>query len=245
MAESSSSTERGITGPPPGFSLPVKLGAGSQIEPINTNKLLIPTLGAPGTSSAAPSGFGLTGLSLQGLAGGSRSGCEQSSGGGFSLSSLASSHLASTGLQSSLSSGGGTQAPSLLSLANTAAPSPSLSNLASSHLGMGSAASQGSTFTIPSIFGEKKEERGSVSRSVKTSDHSEINLMSALKLNNDLEVTQKKAETKSLKVDENILNINILVPHNSFDSIKSILRKRSKTPFSYTLTRYVIVMVKL
>ena len=107
------------------------------------------------------------------------------------------------------------------------------------------AASQGSTFTIPSIFGEKKEERGSLSTSVKTSDHSEINLMSALKLNNDLEVTQKKAETKSLKVEENILNINILVPHDSFDSIKSILRKRSKTPFSYTLTRYVIAMVKL
>ena len=76
---------------------------------------------------------------------------------------------------------------------------------------------------------------------MKTSDHSEINLMSALKLNNDLEITQKKAETKSLKVDENILNINILVAHNSFDSIKSILRKRTKTPFSYTLTRYVIL----
>ena len=226
MAERSPSTERGITGPPPGFSLPVKLGGGPQTEPINTNKLLIPTLGASGTSSAAPSGFGLSGLSLQGSA------VLQSSG-GFSLSSLASSHLAST------------QAPSLLSLANTAAASPSLCKLASSHLGMGLAASQGSTFTIPSIFGEKKEERGSLSTSVKTSDHSEINLMSALKLNNDLEVTQKEAEIKSLNVEENILNINILVPHNSFDSIKSILRKRSKTPFSYTLTRYVIAMLKL
>ena len=221
-----------LTRPPPGFSQPVKLGTSVQSLQVSSSKLLIPTLG--GSSSAAPSGFGLGGLSLQGLAGGS--GSDQPSG-GLSLSSLASSHLASTGVPSRLSS------PSLglLSRPNTAAPS--LSNLASSHLG--SSASQGSTFTIPSIFGKKKEESGSVSTAVKSSDQPEINLMSALKLNSDLEITQKKAEAKSLKVDENVLNINILVAHNSFDSIKSILRKRTKTPFSFTITRYVNVMATI
>jgi len=99
--------------------------------------------------------------------------------------------------------------------------------LASSHLGQ--PASQGSIFNIPSIFGEKKVESGSV--------QPEINLMSALKLNSDLEITNKKAETSSLKVEENIVNINILVPHNNFHNIKSILRKRTKTPFSFALTR--------
>lgn len=84
-----------------------------------------------------------------------------------------------------------------------------------------------------------------MSTAVKSSDQPEINLMSALKLNSDLEITQKKAEAKSLKVDENVLNINILVAHNSFDSIKSILRKRTKTPFSFTITRYVNIMVTI
>ena len=84
-----------------------------------------------------------------------------------------------------------------------------------------------------------------MSTAVKSSDQPEINLMSALKLNSDLEITQKKAEAKSLKLDENVLNINILVAHNSFDSIKSILRKRTKTPFSFTITRYVNVMATI
>ena len=84
-----------------------------------------------------------------------------------------------------------------------------------------------------------------MSTAVKSSDQPEINLMSALKLNSDLEITQKKAEAKSLKLDENVLNINILVAHNSFDSIKSILRKRTKTPFSFTITRYVNIMVTI
>ena len=84
-----------------------------------------------------------------------------------------------------------------------------------------------------------------MSTAVKSSDQPEINLMSALKLNSDLEITQKKAEAKSLKVDENVVNINILVAHNSFDSIKSILRKRTKTPFSFTITRYVNIMVTI
>ena len=79
-----------LTRPPPGFSQPVKLGTSAQSLQVSSSKLLIPTLG--GSSSAAPSGFGLGGLSLQGLAGGS--GCDQPSG-GLSLSSLASSHLAS------------------------------------------------------------------------------------------------------------------------------------------------------
>ena len=84
-----------------------------------------------------------------------------------------------------------------------------------------------------------------MSTAVKSSDQPEINLMSALKLNSDLEITQKKAEAKILKVDENVVNINILVAHNSFDSIKSILRKRTKTPFSFTITRYVNIMVTI
>jgi hypothetical protein len=227
--ERSSNTEgASIARHPPGFcENPVLLGTSSQAPQINTNQLLIPTLGARGSSllssTPAPSGFGLTGLSLQGLAGGpsSGSGCQKS------LSSLASSHLASTAVQSSLSS------PSL----SLPAPSPSLSNLASSHLGLAGGGSQGATFTIPTIFGEKKEERDSVSTPVRSSAQPEINLMSALKLNSDPEITNMKAETRSPKVEENILNINILVPHNSFDSIKSILRKRTKTPFSFALTR--------
>ena len=206
----------GMTRPPPGFS------DNSQTQQVATKQLLIPTLGVLGSSPLLSSpGLGLTALSPS-----PASGCQQS------LSSLASSHLANTGLQTRLSSL--SSQPASLSLTTlSAAPKPggpSLSNLASSHLGQ--PASQGSTFNIPSIFGEKKVESGSV--------QPEINLMSALKLNSDLEITNKKAETSSLKVEENIVNINILVPHNNFHNIKSILRKRTKTPFSFALTRYVI-----
>jgi len=84
------------------------------------------------------------------------------------------------------------------------------------------------------LLGKKKEERDSIARS---SDQPEINLMSALKLDNDQEVQEKKTENRNVPEDENILNINILVPKDGFDSIRSILRTRTKTPFSFTLTR--------
>merc|ERR1711917_43458 len=61
--------------------------------------------------------------------------------------------------------------------------------------------------------------------------------MSALKLDNDNQIQEKKTETNNVLAEENILNINILVPQGGFDSIRSILRKKTKSPFSFTLTR--------
>jgi len=143
---------------------------------------------------------------------------------GLSLSSLATSHLATTGPQISLS--GSLTAPS--------DTKPSLSNLASTHLE--SSRSQGPAFTIPTIFGAKEDGCDSASVS-SSSAQQEINLMSALKLNNDQEMEEKEAEDRTCTADSDTLHINILVQQNSFDSIKSILRKRTKTPFSFTLTR--------
>ena len=253
-----------LQGPPPGFSQVPPTNPGHMARPqapfLGTGQLIIPPLSAGSTSStvASSSLFGSNELSLKGLTGGGGSLSLSSSkqpGVGLSLSSLATSHLASTGGQTNLSSlastGGQTNLSSLASnggqnplssLASTGGQSnlssfastggqnlpckPTLSSLASSHLG--SEGSEKSTFTIPSIFGKKKEE---------SSDQPEINLMSALKLDNDNQIQEKKTETNTVLAEENILNINILVPQGGFDSIRSILRKKTKSPFSFTLTR--------
>ena len=236
-----------IHGPPPGFSLP------NNPATLDRPNLTIPPLNAGSLSSLSSVGpsassFGTNGLSLKGPAGGGSLSLSSSlkPSSGLSLSSLASSHLSSTGGQNSLSSlaastGGqnslslrSSTGPQLNSLSKTASSDsrPSLSHLASSHLEpVGSA---GSAFIIPSIFGKKKEESGPATAK---SDQPEINLMSALKLNTDEGTQKKETETRSTKPDKNTPDINILVPENGFQSIRSILRRRTQTPFSFTLTR--------
>ena len=249
-----------IHGPPPGFSLP------NNPATLDRPNLTIPPLNAGSLSSLSSVGpsassFGTNGLSLKGPAGGGSLSLSSSlkPSSGLSLSSLASSHLSSTGGQNSLSSlaasaGGQNSLSSLaastggqnsLSLRSSTGPQlnslskkassdsrPSLSHLASSHLEpVGSA---GSAFIIPSIFGKRKEELGPVTA---RSDQPEINLMSALKLNTDEGTQKKETETRSTKPDKNTPDINILVPENGFQSIRSILRRRTQTPFSFTLTR--------
>ena len=65
---------------------------------------------------------------------------------------------------------------------------------------------------------------------------SDINLLSALKLSSDEEIKPKE-EVVMKKPEEDLPNIDIFVSIRTFGKMKSILRKRGKTPFALPLTR--------
>ena len=128
----------------------------------------------------------------------------------LSLGSLASSHLSSTPLLSSLGSSGA---------------KPSLGLLASSHL---------------SSSGRTESNIGQSVQGVKCVSpvQSDINLLSALKLSSGEDVKPEEVMVKK-KQEEDLPNIDIFVSKRTFGKIKSILRKRGKTPFAHPLTRYL------
>ena len=65
---------------------------------------------------------------------------------------------------------------------------------------------------------------------------SDINLLSALKLSSEEEIKPKE-ELVIRKQEEDVPNIDIFVSKRTFGKMKSILRKRVKTPFALPLTR--------
>lgn len=65
---------------------------------------------------------------------------------------------------------------------------------------------------------------------------SDINLLSALKLSSEEEIKPKE-ELVIKKQAEDVPNIDIFVSKRTFGKMKSILRKRGKTPFALPLTR--------
>ena len=128
----------------------------------------------------------------------------------LSLGGLASSHLSSTPMLSSLGSSGA---------------KPSLSLLASSHL---------------SSSGRTESTVGQSVHGVKCVSpvQSDINLLSALKLSSGEEIKLEEVVVKK-KQEEDLPNIDIFVSKRTFGKIKSILRKRGRTPFALPLTRYL------
>ena len=86
-------------------------------------------------------------------------------------------------------------------------------------------------------------EVGPTSRS-KSPEHPEIDLLSALKLNNsdskdgDIQVMQVPGDNVKIPDSEESLDVDILVTPLTFSKVKSILRRKTKSPFSVAITRY-------
>ena len=156
-----------------------------------------------------------------------------------SLGMLASSHLTSNPLASSLASS--TDKPSLGALASSHLSSaPMLSSLGSSSGGNKPSLGQLATSHLSSS-GMMDSRLGQNTQGVKSVSpvQSDINLLSALKLSTGEEI--KKEEVVVLKKQEKDLpNIDIFVSKRTFGKIKSILRKKEKTPFAHPLTRYLM-----
>jgi len=150
-----------------------------------------------------------------------------------SLGMLASSHLSS----SAASSSAGLKFGNLPSLFSSSDSKPSLHSLASSHLNSSSSLSISSlpdaSFTV-----------GSMIRS-KSPDQPEIDLLSALKLNSSdskdsdsyLKVNHVLDDNVKIPLTEESLDIDIFVTHLTFSKVKSILRRKTKSPFSVAITR--------
>ena len=66
---------------------------------------------------------------------------------------------------------------------------------------------------------------------------SDINLLSALKLTSSEEVRSEEAPAVE-STQEDVPDIDIFVSKMTFGKIRSILRKRARTPFAFPLTRY-------
>ena len=74
-------------------------------------------------------------------------------------------------------------------------------------------------------------------------DQPEIDLLSALKLNNidsndNIQVLQVPGDNVKIPDSEDSLDIDILVTPLTFSKVKSILRRKTKSPFSVAITRY-------
>merc|ERR1712012_265069 len=150
-----------------------------------------------------------------------------------SLGMLASSHLSS----SAASSSAGLKFGNLPSLFSSSDSKPSLHSLASSHL------NSSSSLSISSLP-DASVTVGSMIRS-KSPDQPEIDLLSALKLNSSdskdsdsyLKVNHVLDDNVKIPLTEESLDIDIFVTHLTFSKVKSILRRKTKSPFSVAITR--------
>ena len=102
---------------------------------------------------------------------------------------------------------------------------PSLGLLATSHL---------------SSSGKMDSRLGQNAQGVKCVSpvQSDINLLSALKLSSGEEIKQEEVVVLK-KQEEDLPNIEIFVSKRTYGKIKSIIRRREKTPFAHPLTRYL------
>jgi len=145
-----------------------------------------------------------------------------------SLGMLATNHLSSADASSGFKLG------NLSSLSAKSDSKPSLQSLASTHLNSSSSAQ--------SVLETSGLEVGPTSRS-KSPEHPEIDLLSALKLNNsdskdgDIQVMQVPGDNVKIPDSEESLDVDILVTPLTFSKVKSILRRKTKSPFSVAITR--------
>lgn len=155
-----------------------------------------------------------------------------------SLGMLASSHLTSNPMPSSLASS--TDKPSLGALASSHLSSaPMMSSLGSSSGGNKPSLGLLATSHLSSS-GKMDSRLGQNAQGVKCVSpvQSDINLLSALKLSSGEEIKQEEVVVLK-KQEEDLPNIEIFVSKRTYGKIKSIIRRREKTPFAHPLTRYL------